>query len=93
MFGIPIDGPTKILCDNESVWRNSTHSESTLRRKHTAIAYHRCREAQAAAYVQIGKIGGDDNPADILTKLIPGPKMRALLCRLYYWNKPQSKED
>mmetsp|Transcript_8647 Transcript_8647/g.12593 ORF Transcript_8647/g.12593 Transcript_8647/m.12593 type:complete len:946 (-) Transcript_8647:1039-3876(-) len=93
MFGILIDGPTKILCDNESVWRNSTNSESTLRRKHTAIAYHRCREAQAAAYVQIGKIGGDDNPADILTKLIPGPKMRALLCRLYYWNKPQSKED
>jgi len=93
MFGIPIDGPTKIFCDNESVWQNSTHSDSTLRRKHTAIAYHRCREAEAAGYVQIAKIGGDENPADLLTKLIPGYKMRALLCRLYYWNKPPSKED
>jgi hypothetical protein len=93
MFGIPIDSPTKILCDNESAWRNSTHSDSTLRRKHTAIAYHRCREAEAAGNVQIAKIGGDENPADLLTKLVPGHKMRALLCRLYYWNKPPSKED
>ena len=93
MFGIPIDSPTKILCDNESVWRNATHSESTLKRKHTSIAYHRCREAEAAGYVQIAFIKGKENPADILTKLIPGPQMRALLRRLYYWNKPESKED
>jgi hypothetical protein len=93
MFGIPLDDPTKILCDNESVWRNSTHSESTLKRKHTSIAYHRCREAEAAGYVQIGQIEGDRNPADILMKLIPGPRMRALLCQLFYWNKPQPRED
>jgi hypothetical protein len=27
------------------------------------------------------------NPADILTKLLPGPKMRALLRCLFYWNR------
>jgi hypothetical protein len=48
MFGIPLTGPMKVFCDNDAVVKNATHSESTLRRKHTSIAYHRCREAQAA---------------------------------------------
>jgi hypothetical protein len=30
MFGIPINGPTSIFCDNESVVINATHSESPL---------------------------------------------------------------
>ncbi len=87
MFGIPLNGPTSVFCDNEAVVLNATHAASTLRRKHTSIAYHRCREAQAAGYVQIGFEEGRFNPADILTKLLPGPKMRALLRRLFYWNK------
>jgi hypothetical protein len=87
MFGIPLNGPTSVFCDNEAVVLNATHAASTLQRKHTSIAYHRCREAQAAGYVQIGFEEGRFNPADILTKLLPGPKMRALLRRLFYWNK------
>jgi hypothetical protein len=87
MFAIPLYGPTKVLCDNDAVVRNATHSESTLRRKHTSIAYHSCHEAQAAGYVKIGFIEGRINPADVLTKLLPGPKMRDLLLRLFYWNK------
>jgi hypothetical protein len=87
MFGIPINGPTSVFCDNESVVINATHCESPLRRKHTSIAYHRCREAQAAKYVQIGYQQGRNNPADLLTKLLSGPRMRALLRRLFYWSK------
>jgi hypothetical protein len=87
MFGIPINGPTSVFCDNESVVINATHCESPLRRKHTSIAYHRCREAQAAKYIQIGFQRGRNNPADILTKLLQGPRMRALLRRLFYWSK------
>jgi len=87
MFGIPINGPTSVFCDNESVVINATHCESPLRRKHTSIAYHRCREAQAAKYVQIGYQQGRNNPADLLTKLLLGPRMRALLRRLFYWSK------
>jgi hypothetical protein len=86
MFGIPLDGPTKVFCDNDAVVCNATHPESTLRRKHTSIAYHRCREVQAAGYIKIGFIEGRINPADILTKLLPGPKMRDLLLQLFYWN-------
>lgn len=40
MFGIPIDGPMDILCDNQSVVMNSSIPESTLSKKHNAICYH-----------------------------------------------------
>ncbi len=52
-----------------------------------AIAYHRCREAQAAGHVKIGWQDGRNNPADVLTKLMPGSRLRALLKRLFYWCK------
>ena len=44
MFGIPIDGSTNIYCDNEAVYQNTVIPESTLKKKHHSIAYHRCRE-------------------------------------------------
>jgi hypothetical protein len=42
-MGFPITGPTSVLCDNQSVVTNASRPESTLSKKHTAIAYHRCR--------------------------------------------------
>jgi hypothetical protein len=47
MMGIQIIGPTSVFCDNESVIRNLTAPESSLKKRHNAIAYHRAREAQA----------------------------------------------
>jgi hypothetical protein len=41
MFGIPIDGPCNVYCDNNGVVVNTTHPESTLKKKHNAISYHR----------------------------------------------------
>jgi hypothetical protein len=43
MFGIPVNGETNVFCDNEAVVHNSTKPESTLKKKHTAISYHRAR--------------------------------------------------
>ena len=33
MFGVPIDGEARVLCDNESVVINSSHPESALKKK------------------------------------------------------------
>jgi hypothetical protein len=85
MFGIPMEGATSIFCDNESVVKNTAYSESTLKKKHLSIAYHRCREAVAAGFVRIGHIAGEVNPADVLTKLLPGPRLRKLLQRIFWW--------
>jgi hypothetical protein len=40
MFGIPLDGSTIVLCDNESVVVNTTRSDSVVKKKHVSIAYH-----------------------------------------------------
>jgi hypothetical protein len=84
MMGIPIDGPTNVFCDNESVFKNSTHPESTLKKKHNAIAYHRTREAIAASIVRIAWEDGRFNIADVLTKLMAGPKLRELISNILY---------
>jgi hypothetical protein len=42
MFGgVPIDGPANMYCDNNSVVINSSKHDSTLKKKHNAIAYHK----------------------------------------------------
>ena len=48
MCRIPIDSPTNIFCDNESVTKNVWLLESTLNKKCLSICYHSVREAVAA---------------------------------------------
>jgi hypothetical protein len=78
MMGVEVDGPTNVFCDNEAVVCNATRPESTLKKKHNAIAYHRAREAQAAGIVRIAKEDGVTNLADLFTKLLAGPRLREL---------------
>ena len=40
MFGIPIDGPADVFCDNQGVVKNMSLPESVLSKKHNAINYH-----------------------------------------------------
>jgi len=84
MMGIPVSGPTNVFCDNEAVFKNSSRPESTLKKKHNAIAYHRTREAQAAGIVRIAWESGKTNIADLGTKLLPGPTLRELI-RYVLW--------
>jgi hypothetical protein len=84
MMGVTIDGPTNLFCDNDSVVQNSSNPESTLKKKHNAIAYHRTREAIAAGTIRMAKEDGMTNLADILTKLMPGPRLKALISRILW---------
>ena len=68
MFGIPIEGPTNVFCDNEAVFKNTTIPESTLKKKHNSICYHRCHEAVAARVMRVAKEGTLTNLADLFTK-------------------------
>jgi hypothetical protein len=36
MFGVPIEGSAKVLCDNQGVVKNASISESVLSKKHNA---------------------------------------------------------
>jgi hypothetical protein len=55
-----------------------------VKKKHNSIAYHRTREAQAAGTVCIAWEPGDTNRADILTKLVAGPRLQQLI-RMILW--------
>ena len=79
MMGVQVDGPTNVFCDNAAVVMNTTKPESTLKKKHNAIAYHRVREAQAAGVIRIAKEDGETNLADVLTKSLPGPRLRTMI--------------
>jgi len=93
MFGIPIEESTIVFCDNQAVVINSIHSESTLKKKHVSIAYHRCREAQAAGYIRIGFIRSADNLADMLTKILPGPRLQHLMEHIFHWKRTPLPAD
>ena len=74
MFGVPIDGPAKVLCDNEGVVRNSSEFASKLNKKHSSLAYHKTRWCVAAGIVLIGWVDTNDNLADAFTKRLSADK-------------------
>jgi hypothetical protein len=70
MFGVPIPAgePANVLCDNQGVVNNTSKVESILNKKHSSIAYHGVRWSVAAGIMRVGKILGDHNLADAMTK-------------------------
>jgi hypothetical protein len=84
MMGVPIDGATKVYCDNEAVVKATSRPESVLKKKHNAVNYHRVREAQAAGFISIGWIETEENLADVLTKVLVGKRRAYLLMRILY---------
>ena len=55
MFGIPIEGPINMFCDNEAVYKNASTPESTLKRKNVSICYHKYKEAVTYGVSRISK--------------------------------------
>ena len=84
MMGIPLDGPTHVKADNQSVIVNSTRPESTLKKKSNSICYHFVRERVAAGIIEISYEKTDSNIADMLTKTQPGPTRKGLAGRVLY---------
>ena len=68
MFGMVIDGPASVLCDNMSVVNNTSKLSSKLNKKHNSIAYHAVRWARAADIIRVGWIDGKYNLAYAFTK-------------------------
>ena len=79
MFGVPLSGPARVFCDNESVVKSSTFPESALKKKHCSVAYHKVREAVAADKLLIYYESTDTNIADLFTKVLPIQKRLPLI--------------
>ncbi len=84
MFGVAIEGPANVFCDNNGVVKNTTIPESMLAKKHNAINYHAVREAVAAKILRVGKEDGMTNLADLFTKILTADRRRALCRHIMY---------
>jgi hypothetical protein len=79
-----LEGTANVFCDNQSVVTTVSVPESTLKKKHNSIAYHRVREAVAAGTIRVIKEPTETNLADMLTKPLPGPKLHECCKRILY---------
>ena len=79
MFGVPLEVPTAMLCDNKAVLKNKSIPEFVLRKKNHSIAYHKYREAVAALIFRISKENTDTNLADLFTKILGRTRTEWLL--------------
>ena len=83
-MGIPI-GKSLMFGDNESVVISTTIPHSKLGKRHTALSYHRVRQAQAAGIFRFFHIPGSSNPADILSKHWGHQQIWPVLRPLLFW--------
>ena len=71
--------------DNQSVVTSSTVPESRLHKRHTALSFHRVREAVASNMLSFYHIEGAVNPADILSKHWGYQQVWQVLQPLMFW--------
>ena len=71
--------------DNKSVVMSSTIPHSPLSKRHQFLAYHRVRESIAAEILKFFHIGGQDNPADILSKHVGYSQIGTTVRSLLFW--------
>ena len=80
IFGVSIDRPADVFCDNQSVVNNVSIPFSVLNKKKKSIFYHRFREAHTAGTILVGWKSCEYNKSDIGTKTtIPTERQYKLL--------------
>ena len=85
MFGIPVNGPSNIFCENESVYRKFSFADSILKKKHHSICYHLFIEKVAAVTIIINKVDGGGNLSDILTEYVLTNKCKYLRGQIMFF--------
>ena len=76
MMGIPVDEPTFVYGDNQSVLEKKTMPGSTLKKKTQSIAFHHVREGTERDEWRIAYVNTHDNVADMLTNPLPSGEKR-----------------
>jgi hypothetical protein len=92
MMGIPIDGPSWMFGDNQSVITSSNIPHSNLNKRHNALSYHRVREAISAQILYFIHIDGKLNPSDVLTKFLSRAKFWPLIQPMLFWKGETIKD-
>ena len=72
MMGVPIVGPTYTYGDNMSTIHNTQCPDSTLKKKSNSICYQAIHEAVVMQEILTRHVRTDEDPADLLTKVVLG---------------------
>ena len=67
-FGLPVNGPINLLCDNKAATSLADHAGKFEATKHIALRYHVLRDHQREGLVRVRWVSGDKMFADIFTK-------------------------
>ena len=81
-MGIPLNDPTFIYSDNQSVSYNTTVPESTLKKKFDSIWYHYVREGVTRYKQRTKYIKSEDNSLDRITSSRQDSKKRTKFIRM-----------
>ncbi len=84
-LGVPIEEKSYMFGDNESVVNSSTELYAKLNKRHTALSFHRVREAIASGFILFTFIPGKINPADILSKHWSYSSIWPILQPIMFW--------
>ena len=63
-----------IYCDNQSAIHLTRHQAHHERTKHVDVRFHFIRDVLEKHQAEVEKVGTEDNPADMITKVLPGNK-------------------
>ena len=78
-LGYPVTIPSSLFIDNESAVTVSKNPEHHGRMKHLDLRFFWLRDAVDSGFISPLCIAGTEQPADILTKPVPLPKVE--FCR------------
>ena len=68
-------GPTVLWCDNQAAMLLSKTAQFRNRTKHIAVRFHYIRQQEERLVIRTKFIRTDEQPADMLTKNLCGPKL------------------
>lgn len=88
MLGVPVEGPTDILGDNQAVIINCSRPESMLKKKSHSISWNYARESVACGICRLRVIKSKENLSDMLTKALAPNVLYRLTRRILFGRDP-----
>ena len=84
-LGVPINQKTYMFGDNKTVVDSSITPHAKLHKRHTALSFHRVREAIASKIIIFEHINGRLNPSDIVSKHWGYQQVKTMLKTLLFY--------
>ena len=88
VMGVPIDGPSHMFGDNESVITSSMAPHSMLGKRRNMLLCHQCREAIAAGVSKMFHADGKQSRSDVMTKFLARAPSCPLVRCFLFWKGP-----